>query len=130
MRGLLAIIGFVAIAGGLLVLAYSDPVLKVVIYGTNAILPSGASSFSRSISFTFTGTRTFTGFPGGGNFTFTGIPTSLRGGAGLGAVTNTTTELETLTGFAIVAVGLVVAAIGAALITRPESKQKEEPAAK
>lgn len=132
MRGLIAIIGFVAIAGGLVVLAYSDPVLKVIVYGTSSIEPSGLASFTRTASFTFTRTATsFTGFPGfgGGNFTFTGVPAGARG-AGLTAVTNTTTELETLTGFAIIAVGLVVAAIGASLITRAEAAPKEAPPAK
>lgn len=133
MRGIIAILGFIAIAGGLAVLAYSDPVLKVIVYGTSSIEPSGFTSFTRTASFSFTRTATsftFTGFPGGpgGNFT---IPAGRGAAAGLSAVTNTTTELETLTGFAIIAVGLVIAIIGASLMTRAaQPSPKEETTAK
>ncbi len=91
------------VVAGVALLVYADPLARLS-------LASPTSSFTGSITNTFTGVRTFGNFTGSGSFTFrTG---GLPGGGGSGVVvlgsTATDEQVESLVAIALIGVGLML----------------------
>jgi len=93
------------VVAGLVLLVYPDPQFRQIFNG------GGTSGFPTT-RFTFNGTtpRNFT-FPGAGNFTFPGARNFTRGAAAVAGLINTNSEIESLLGAGLVAVGVVFVAI-------------------
>lgn len=93
----LLIVSTVLVLGGLLLLAYSDPAVRVNLGGA-----TGGST-----TFTFTGNRTFN--PNVTRiFTFNGTGGLPTGGLSRGGVTSTDTQIETYVGLGLLSVGLLL----------------------
>lgn len=98
----------ILIVGGIALLIYTDPQFRLI-FGTSGTTfnPSTFTTFARSFNGTFPGN--FTGFSGR-----TGPGASRASALGL---LNTTSEIESLVGVALVAVGIVFVGIEMFLTT-------------
>ena len=115
----LLILSTIMVLAGLLLMAYSDPAVRVGLG-----IPTGSTttvSFSRTRTFPF-GNETFA-FPGNGTFSRTfSIP---RGGFPItrGVVISTTTQAESLIGLGLVAIGLLFEAFTLFLWQSPADQE-------
>jgi hypothetical protein len=98
----LLVVSTMMILGGLLLVAYSDPAVRITLGGTTGVAFTGTRTFSFTASrtFTFNGTGGFPIFNGTGGF-----PTGRAAGGGL---ISTDTRLETFVGVGLLAVGLLL----------------------